>query len=105
MPKVPHFMATEIGSMPFMDPEYTVSVEIDNLPESPFWPQLPKTDLREQMEIQYSEGMPRAVVDSEKNECTSTSPEIILKSSPGSMNSTSWRWTPMNAQAIAVRWR
>ncbi len=31
------------------------------------WPQLPRLGLLEQMEIQYSEGMPRAVVDREKS--------------------------------------
>ncbi|MGV7927564.1 MAG: hypothetical protein AB2L13_01445 [Spirochaetota bacterium] len=31
------------------------------------WPQLPRLRLLEQMEIQYSEGMPRAVVDREKS--------------------------------------
>jgi hypothetical protein len=59
----PKFMATGIGSMPFDDPAEAVGLSLRSLPEAPFWPQLPKLGLREQMEIQYSEGIPRAVVD------------------------------------------
>jgi hypothetical protein len=35
--------------------------------DSPIWPQLPKLGLLEQMEVQYSENIPCAVVDAEKN--------------------------------------
>ncbi len=38
----------------------------DVFPEAPFWPQLPKRDFREGMYIQYSEGLPGAVLDWEK---------------------------------------
>lgn len=62
----PKFMATAIGSMPFTDPARAVKICLDNLPRAPIWPQLPKLGMREQMEIQYSEGMPRAVIDPEK---------------------------------------
>ncbi|MCK5056589.1 MAG: hypothetical protein KAT34_08040, partial [Candidatus Aminicenantes bacterium] len=60
------FLATGIGSMPFADVEHAVDVSISKLAEAPFWPQLPKLDLNEQMEIQYSEGMPCIVIDREK---------------------------------------
>jgi hypothetical protein len=59
-------MATGIGSMPFDSPARGVTVSIEHLTEAPFWPQLPQLGLNEQMEIQYSEGMPRAVIDREK---------------------------------------
>jgi hypothetical protein len=62
----PKFLATGIGSMPFKDVEHAVDVSLTKLPEAPFWPQLPKLDLNEQMEIQYSEGMPCIVIDREK---------------------------------------
>lgn len=62
----PKFMATGIGSMPFEDVDHAVSVSLSNLENAPFWPQLPKLGLTEQMEIQYSEGMPRIVIDDEK---------------------------------------
>lgn len=62
----PKFLATGIGSMPFQDVEFAVDVSISKLPEAPFWPQLPKLGLNEQMEIQYSEGMPCIEIDREK---------------------------------------
>lgn len=62
----PKFLATGIGSMPFEDIEHAVDVSLTKLPKAPFWPQLPKLDLNEQMEIQYSEGMPCIVIDREK---------------------------------------
>jgi hypothetical protein len=60
------FMATAIGSMPFEDPAYSVDVSLGNLRQAPIWPQLPRLGLNEQMEVQYSEGMPNAVIDYEK---------------------------------------
>jgi len=62
----PKFLATGIGSMPFQDVEHAVEISISKLPEAPFWPQLPKLGLNEQMEIQYSEGMPCIEIDREK---------------------------------------
>ncbi|MCI0515075.1 hypothetical protein L0128_17810 [candidate division KSB1 bacterium] len=62
----PKFMATGIGSMPFTDPDHAVQVSLTRVSEAPFWPQLPKLSITEQMEIQYSEGMPCAVIDHEK---------------------------------------
>ncbi|MEI6210718.1 MAG: hypothetical protein WCR06_03750 [bacterium] len=62
----PKFMATAIGSMPFDNADYAVDVSLKYLSEAPIWPQLPKFGMNEQMEIQYSEGMPCAVIDREK---------------------------------------
>lgn len=62
----PYFLATGIGSMPFIDPDYAVEVSLKRLMEAPIWPQLPKLGMYEQMEIQYSEGIPCAVIDAEK---------------------------------------
>ncbi|MFZ5518329.1 MAG: hypothetical protein ACOY90_16965 [Candidatus Zhuqueibacterota bacterium] len=59
-------MATGIGSMPFTDVDHAIDVSLTRFPEAPFWPQLPRLDLNEQMEIQYSEGMPCVVIDREK---------------------------------------
>jgi len=61
------FLGTAIGSMPFPDADYAVKVSLERLPDAPIWPQLPKLGVREQMEIQYSEGMPCAVLDEVKN--------------------------------------
>ncbi len=62
----PKFLATGIGSMPFTDPQHAINLALTKFKEAPFWPQLPKTSLNEQMEIQYSEGMPCIVIDREK---------------------------------------
>ena len=59
------FLSTAIGSMPFTDPDYSAQVSLDRL-DAPIWPQLPRIGLNEQMEIQYSEGMPCARIDYEK---------------------------------------
>jgi hypothetical protein len=61
----PKMMSTAIGSMPFADVEHAVDVSLQTL-DAPIWPQLPAFGLREQMEIQYSEGMPRATIDEAK---------------------------------------
>ena len=63
----PKYLATGIGSMPFDDPGHAVDLILSKLPYAPHWPQLPKLGLNEQMEIQFSEHMPCAVIDREKN--------------------------------------
>lgn len=63
---VPRFLATAIGSLPHPTAEEAVTVVLKSIPESPIWPQLPKLGLKEQMEIQYSEGLPRIVLDEVK---------------------------------------
>lgn len=62
----PKCVATAIGSLPHPDPAKAVDVVLSAIPDAPIWPQLPRLGLHEQMEIQYSEGMPRVVVDEEK---------------------------------------
>lgn len=61
----PKFMSTAIGSMPYSDPAHAVSVSLGQL-DAPIWPQLGYFGLKEQMEIQYSEGMPSVVIDEAK---------------------------------------
>jgi ketosteroid isomerase-like protein len=62
----PRFTATAIGSLPHTDAARAVDVVMKTIPDAPIWPQLPRRDLREQMEIQYSEGLPRVVIDEAK---------------------------------------
>lgn len=62
----PECMATGIGSFPHPDASAACEVILKTLPEMPLWPQLSKADYREQMEIQFSEGMPRVVLDEAK---------------------------------------
>ena len=58
--------ATGIGSLPYTDASKAVDTVLANIPEAPFWPQLPRLGIQEQMEVQYSEGIPCAVLDREK---------------------------------------
>ena len=61
-----NLLSTAIGSMPFTDPAYAVEVSLKSM-DAPIWPQLPKISILEQMEIQYSENVPCAVIDFEKS--------------------------------------
>jgi hypothetical protein len=58
----PKFLSSAIGSMPFTDIEHAIDVSLSRL-DCPIWPQLPKFGMNEQMEIQYSEGIPAVVID------------------------------------------
>ncbi|MFI5381913.1 MAG: hypothetical protein ACHRHE_21665 [Tepidisphaerales bacterium] len=62
----PKCLATAIGSLPHADPAKAVDVVLASIPDAPIWPQLPANGMNEQMEVQYSEGMPCAVIDREK---------------------------------------
>ena len=62
----PCCLATAIGSLPHKDPGQAVKVVLENIPSAPAWPQLPAIGLNEQMEAQFSEGIPRVVLDREK---------------------------------------
>jgi hypothetical protein len=62
----PKFLATAIGSLPLSDPAKAVDLVLATIPEAPIWPQLPRLGINEHMEIQYSEGMPNAMVDHAK---------------------------------------
>lgn len=62
----PCCLATAIGSLPHNDPEKACQVVLQNIPDAPIWPQLPALGMNEQMEMQYSEAMPRVVIDREK---------------------------------------
>lgn len=59
----PKCLATGIGSFPDLDADKACDLIMNTLPEIPVWPQLSKADYREQMEIQYSEGLPRVKLD------------------------------------------
>jgi hypothetical protein len=59
-------MATAVGSMPHDDAAKALDVVLTTIPEAPIWPQLSGRGLNEQMEVQFSEGIPRRVIDREK---------------------------------------
>jgi hypothetical protein len=54
---------TAIGSWPFMDAVKASALILDKFPALPPWPQLPRLGFRENMYVQFSEGLPRLVVD------------------------------------------
>jgi hypothetical protein len=62
----PQGLATAIGSMPHTNPSDACDIILNAIPEIPIWPQLPNTNFREEMEIQYSEGIPCVIFDEEK---------------------------------------
>ena len=62
----PKCMATGIGSFPHPDAASACELILNTIPEMPVWPQLSSIDFREQMEIQFSEGMPCVVLDEAK---------------------------------------
>ncbi len=62
----PRCLATAIGSLPHVKAQDAVRVVLDSIPDAPIWPQLPANGLHEQMEVQYSEGLPRVVIDADK---------------------------------------
>lgn len=53
-----NFSATAIGSLPHTDANVACEIMFKSLPEIPCWPQLPKISAKEEMCIQYTEGLP-----------------------------------------------
>jgi methionine synthase II (cobalamin-independent) len=51
-------LVTGIGSLPHKDAEAALDLIFQYAPQIPFWPQLPKRDIREGMVAQYSENLP-----------------------------------------------
>jgi hypothetical protein len=62
----PKCLSTGIGSFPHKDPSAACDIILKAVPDIPLWPQLSTVDFREQMEIQYSEGLPCVVLDEAK---------------------------------------
>lgn len=58
--------ATAVGSLPHSNPEEAINLIFEEFKEIPFWPQLAKVDRREEMTVQYIQGIPGIVYD-EKN--------------------------------------
>jgi methionine synthase II (cobalamin-independent) len=51
-------LATGIGSLPHKDAQEALDLIFKYTPQIPFWPQLPKIDMREAMTAQFIEGFP-----------------------------------------------
>ncbi|MEJ2586580.1 MAG: hypothetical protein P8165_03185 [Deltaproteobacteria bacterium] len=68
MHETPHdfnFLATGIGSVPFLDIEATCQQIVEFLPRCPFWPQFVRRSPLEDMSIQFSGGLP--LIEIEQN--------------------------------------
>ena len=57
-------LATGVGSLPLVDAQKAVDLVLRCVPGAPFWPQLPKRDMREGMIAQFSENLPGLKIDS-----------------------------------------
>ncbi|GJQ57775.1 MAG: methionine synthase [Candidatus Scalindua sp. AMX11] len=62
-----NFSATAIGSFPHKDVGDACDLVLKTLTEVPCWPQLPERDMREEMCVQYTEGLPFLKLIPEKN--------------------------------------
>jgi hypothetical protein len=62
---VPNCLATAVGTFPHTNSDTICRLILDNLPDVPIWPQLPKVSFRESMYVQFSERLPCVVVDGE----------------------------------------
>jgi len=56
-------LTTGIGSLPHKDTEEALDLIFKYTPKVPFWPQLPRRDVREGMVAQFCEGLPCIKVD------------------------------------------
>ncbi|MGE5842417.1 MAG: hypothetical protein ACM335_09080, partial [Deltaproteobacteria bacterium] len=53
-----HFLATGIGSVPYLDVALTCRRILETCPSIPFWPQFVKRSHLEDMVVQFTEGLP-----------------------------------------------
>lgn len=61
---IDRFLASGVGSLPSVNPKEACSLIFKYLKDGiPFWPQLPRRDFKENMYVQYSEGLPGVVID------------------------------------------
>ncbi len=65
---LPCFLATGVGSLPHGDVKGACALIARTLPQTPFWPQLPKHSILESMNVQVSPGLPFLKVEEEKGE-------------------------------------
>jgi len=62
----PQCLATGIGSFPHTDVKAAGDIVLNTIPEIPVWPQLSNINFREQMDIQFTEGLPSIILDESK---------------------------------------
>ena len=66
---------TGIGSVPFTDPEETVALVLETLPQIPYWPQMVQLGYLEDMAAQAARGLPGLKVD-EVNRTVAMDPDL-----------------------------
>jgi hypothetical protein len=66
---------TGIGSVPFTDPEETVALVLETLPQIPYWPQMVQLGYLEEMAAQAARGLPGLKVD-EVNRTVAMDPDL-----------------------------
>ena len=71
-----NFMATCIGSVPFLDIKSTCRDILDQLPDAPFWPQFVMRSPLEDMLLQFTEGFPFLKINESKREVAVSTREI-----------------------------
>jgi hypothetical protein len=67
--------ATGIGSVPFTDPQETVALVLETLPQIPYWPQMVQLGYLEDMTAQAARGLPALKLD-EANRIVQLDPDI-----------------------------
>ena len=68
-------VATGIGSVPFTDPQETVALVLETLPQIPYWPQMVQLGYLEDMAAQAARGLPGLKVD-EVNRTVAMDPDL-----------------------------
>jgi hypothetical protein len=66
---------TGIGSVPFTDPEETVALVLETMPQIPYWPQMVQLGYLEDMAAQAARGLPAIQVD-EANRTVAMDPAL-----------------------------
>jgi hypothetical protein len=66
---------TGIGSVPFTDPQETVALVLETMPQIPYWPQMVQLGYLEEMAAQAARGLPGLKVD-EVNRTVSMDPDL-----------------------------
>ncbi|MFZ7111078.1 MAG: hypothetical protein ACOWYE_05290 [Desulfatiglandales bacterium] len=61
-----NFAATGIGSVPFLDIQGTCRTILEHFPRIPFWPQFFRRSHLEDMNIQFTEGLPLLTIDGDR---------------------------------------
>ena len=85
----PHFLTTQIGSMPYPTGS-AICERIVSILDIPAWPQLPRRSFHENMYVQYSRVLPGVVLD-EAKEKSALTPKMIFHPPWKNFTITTWQ--------------